>query len=908
LLHYQQHPSDILEEHFVVAMELTPGSTLGHYQILAPLGKGGMGQVYRARDVLLGREVALKVLRDDLAGPDWLARFGREAQLLATLNHPGIVIVHDTGEVAGLRYLVMELVSGQSLAQRLSKGSLPPGEALEVCRQIAEALEAAHERGIVHRDLKPANVMLTAEGKVKVLDFGLARAAVAEVPPMVDLDSTRAHDPSTGEGVIQGTPAYMAPEQARGRTVDRRCDVWAFGCVLYETLTGKQAFAGETFSDVLAAVLERVPSWKALPASVPPRIGELIRRCLQKDHHQRLRDLGDARLEIQEAQREPPVSPPPARRRLGWVLLAAVLMFVVGPALGLAWRLWRSDEKAPAWTGQYLLGGTINVFGPRVSPDGQWLAFLVVEGSQAQVGVMKLGTGEWWALTRDGRGGPLSLCWSADSSRVYFDRWLDVPVGVYSVSPLEVLLGKGQERLDVAGAECPQVLPDGTLVVGKLDDEGNYRLYRHWPDDSRTDQEVSPPLEFARGWPSPVRALHRTGQNKVVFCGKVLGGEANESRQRQFYLLDVETREYRPLYDEPVALDFVQLAVSADDRHVYTLLPREDAYQVVKFPLTGQGPVQTLHTLLSRVWGFDVDRDGKLYLDQFQRRIDLLRLDPDNKVPVQRLAHGGRGWDGSEQGHPVELPDGRVLLANRILGRDSLWAVGPGKEPAPLVAQDRGETTLPAMVLGDRLVCLAGSGAARRLKVFSLQGDPLGSGPPIQGGLGTDLMGLAASPKGDLLYYAQSRRVWEVPTDGSKEPRLVAVADRVAVSPQTGELFLLRFEKTGVRLSRVPLPGAPRDVEIPAGDVRLAPSSFGQGSIHPDTGQLLVTVVSPKSWFWRPAVLTTTADKDGRSQVSLKLIEVDFEGDLYASWSRRGGVLGWGQSYRGELWRLTPGK
>ena len=314
-------------------MPIGPGTRVGPYEITAAIGAGGMGEVYRARDTRLGRDVAIKVLPESFASdPDRRARFEREAQLLASLNHPNIAIIHGLEESAGVRALVMELVEGPTLADRIAEGPIPLEEALPLARQIAEALEAAHERGIIHRDLKPANIKLTPSGQVKVLDFGLAkmlesagsrqRAAGSEHLSMSPTLSVQA----TYAGVILGTAAYMSPEQARGKAVDRRADIWAFGCVLFEMLTGKQAFdAGETVSDAVAAILKSDPDWDAVPADTPANIRTLLRRCLKKDPRERLRDIGDARLEIAE-----PAAPQ-----------AAVIGASSGrqPLLKRAWRL-----------------------------------------------------------------------------------------------------------------------------------------------------------------------------------------------------------------------------------------------------------------------------------------------------------------------------------------------------------------------------------------------------------------------------------------------------------------------------------------------------------------------------------------------------------------------------------------
>src|SRR5215470_12333900 len=257
-------------------MALSPGTKLGHYEILAPLGAGGMGEVYRARDPHLGRDVAIKILPAIFSGdPGRLARFEREARVLASLTHPNIAAIYALEPTDTSRALVLELVDGPTLAEHITglraKGSgLPVTKVLPLARQIAEALEAAHEQGVVHRDLKPANIKITSGGVVKVLDFGLAKVVAEDASPE-----------RTGELVI-GTPAYMSPEQARGQAIDKRTDIWAFGCVLFEMLTGTAAFAGATVTDTLAAIIEREPDWTALPASTPPAVQRLLRRCLEK--------------------------------------------------------------------------------------------------------------------------------------------------------------------------------------------------------------------------------------------------------------------------------------------------------------------------------------------------------------------------------------------------------------------------------------------------------------------------------------------------------------------------------------------------------------------------------------------------------------------------------------------------
>ena len=290
-------------------MSLAAGTRLGSHEIVAPLGSGGMGDVYRARDTKLGRDVALKILPDSFVhDPDRLARFRREAQVLASLNHPHIGAIYGIDEANGTHFLVLELIEGETLAARIGKGALPVEEALPIARQIAEALEAAHEKGIIHRDLKPANVALTRDGNVKVLDFGLAKAvdpppaSSATMSPTLTIHATQA-------GMLLGTAAYMAPEQARGKIVDARADIWAFGVVLFEMLGGRRPFDGNEISDTLASILKSEPAWHLLPGDTPAPIHRLLRRSLQKDRHQRLQHIGDARLDIEEALRPSPQSP-----------------------------------------------------------------------------------------------------------------------------------------------------------------------------------------------------------------------------------------------------------------------------------------------------------------------------------------------------------------------------------------------------------------------------------------------------------------------------------------------------------------------------------------------------------------------------------------------------------------------
>jgi eukaryotic-like serine/threonine-protein kinase len=374
-----------------------PGTRLGDYEILAPLGAGGMGEVYRARDSQLGRSVAIKVLAPALThDADRLARFEREARLLASLNHPNIAVVHGAVDVNGGRGLVMELVEGDTLAERIARAAratsssgrrgLPIDEALPIAHQIIAALDAAHERGIVHRDLKPANVKVTPDGLVKALDFGLAKVVASDSGVTTQQDSHIATIEATESGLLLGTVPYMSPEQARAQAVDRRTDIWAFGCILYEMLTGRMAFAGATTTETLAAILERAPDFGALPPATPPGVHRVLRRCLEKSVKLRLRDIADAQGDLVVASEGDRRAPGPVAA--GGRARTAGFAFAAGAALAavLAAALWPRTGAEPTSPAPVIrfsagppAGGAFQREVPTtfvsISPDGTQLAF-----------------------------------------------------------------------------------------------------------------------------------------------------------------------------------------------------------------------------------------------------------------------------------------------------------------------------------------------------------------------------------------------------------------------------------------------------------------------------------------------------------------------------------------------------
>src|SRR5262245_37211543 len=399
------------------------GRHVGHYRILALLGRGGMGDVYRALDSTLNREVAVKVLPDLFSqDADRVARFKREAHVLASLNHANIGAIHGFEDGAEVKALVLELVEGPTLADRTARGRIDLEEALPIARQIADALEAAHERGIVHRDLKPANIKVRADGAVKVLDFGLARALDLDWSSDALSASPRVSSPVvTADGIIVGTPAYMSPEQARGKPAEKRADLWAFGCVLYEMLTGRRAFAGQDTTETLAAVIKDDPDWRALPDETPPSIRRLLRRCLTKDPKGRLSDAAVARIEIDEALGDPQVDTYATQKmsrrkeRFAW---ASVVLLVGAAAIAPSIFTRRPEPPATEVRFDIQTPATTDPWSLAISPDGQKIVFVATSEGRSKLWLRRLDSASSEPLPEtDGATAPF---WSPDSRSVAF--------------------------------------------------------------------------------------------------------------------------------------------------------------------------------------------------------------------------------------------------------------------------------------------------------------------------------------------------------------------------------------------------------------------------------------------------------------------------------------------------------
>jgi len=591
------------------------GRRLGVYQIESLLGAGGMGEVYRARDTRLGRDVAIKTLPEALiADRDRLARFEREARLLASLNHPNIA--HIYGLEGDPPVIVMEFVDGATLADRISSTSgLPVAEALTIARQLVDALDAAHERGIVHRDLKPANIKIAPDGIVKVLDFGLAKA---------DSDTTASdlsHSPTitadhTKDGVILGTAAYMSPEQARGRPVDKRSDIWAFGCVVFELLTGRRAFPGETVSDIIGAILHSEPQLTALPPDVPPRVRELLRRCFQKDARQRLRDIGDARYEL-DTPLDLSVRPSPAdvapARALPWVFAVLSLLVAVA-AVGWSRRPPPAGTSlAPQLSPAIRITNTTGAeFGPAISPDGKWVAYYANANARTDLIVKFLDSGSTLNLTgsfnmelptRAGQGGLaispdgalIAFAARPDPTLAQYDTWvIPAPAGG---APRKLLgsIGSVQWSPDgklftytMAGSQAGDGLgvssSDGTSPRTVVPREGGRHI--HWPAWSRDGKYIyfiytydgwhTEPAETWRvlvsgGKPEPVVRTVRRAIYPVPLPSGALLFSGNPTS------LDLGLWWQRNPGDEPIALtnglgEHIESRISADGKRIVSTL------------------------------------------------------------------------------------------------------------------------------------------------------------------------------------------------------------------------------------------------------------------------------------------------------------------------------------------------
>ena len=590
-------------------MPLEAGTSLGHYTIAAPLGAGGMGEVYRAQDTKLDREVAIKVLPEGFAADEErVARFEREAKVLASLNHPHIGHIYGLEEADGVHALVLELVEGPTLADRITEGPIPLEEALSIARQIAEALEAAHEQGIIHRDLKPANVKVRPDGTVKVLDFGLAKTLLrspgSEDPTVSQSPTITAG--ATELGVVMGTAAYMAPEQARGQLVDKRADIWAFGCVLYEMLSGRRLFETKDVADTLASVLTKEVDWGALPATLPVRLRRLLDRCLRRDSRQRLRDIGEARFELEELRSAPteegdpgPATSPVSRWRMT-VLSVAMLMLGAVISGFAAWRLLQPDDSpvqrfdvSPSDT----QSGLATNSGLAISPNGRLIA-MVSAGTPQKLHLRSLDRLD--VRTLEGLGSPRYPFFSPDGEWIAFVDGTNLKKVNINGGPASEICNTG--GTGIRGATWAD---DGTIYFATNQSPGILRVAASGgePEPLTTTDERSG--EVAHTHPEALPA--GDALLFTVFSGGI------EIESAQIEVLDLESRERTVVVRggmQPRFLESGHIAYAAAGE--LWAVPFDAARREVRGdPIRVLEDVQTAGSLRSSIFAVALD-DGSL--------------------------------------------------------------------------------------------------------------------------------------------------------------------------------------------------------------------------------------------------------------------------------------------------------
>ena len=784
------------------------GKRLGPYSVAARIGEGGMGEVYRARDEILHRDVALKVLPEAFAlDANRLARFKREAQILAALNHPHIGHIYGFENAHGVQALVLELVEGPTLADRIAQGPMPMGEVLFIARQIAEALEAAHEQGIIHRDLKPANIKVRPDGAVKVLDFGLAKAAAGNEPAAGSQSATLTPLARTRPGVLLGTAAYMSPEQARGLALDRRTDIWAFGCILYEMLTGRNPFARATLWDTLAAVVETEPDWTALQ-EMPALLETLVRRCLHKDPKRRLHDLGDARIEMEDLHAAQPAATRAARgrrsRRSRSALVAATVVATLASAAIAVSYLRPGPETAPAMRLSISTTGRITPqLSVAVSPDGRRVAFVATDSDGRSVlWVRPLDSLDARAIP--GTENAAHPFWSPDGQSLGF-----------------IAAGK-LKRVDVEGVSVQTLADTVSRLGGAWNRDGTIVFSPAVPQLATVPASGGPVsrLAAAGAWPSFLpdgRHFLYWAKGTVPASQGVYVGSLDSTDVKQLI-----TSEFKGAYAAPGYLLFVR-----DE----TLMAQ--AFDTDRLKLRGEPFV-----VAEGIWGaaaaaqasFSVSPTGTLaYVNATLYNTQFVAFDRSGH-PLGSVTPPDRYFNRA----PQLSPSGKQLaIARGRDGHDSIWLFdrSSGSSSRLTVNPDWSDTPVWSAD-GSRLVFMSGRGPGvpgSRLNLRNVSGSGqdkvlLEFAPPVNGALWD------WSPDGRFAVYSvyspETKGVsdlWVLPLDGASKPypflQSTFHKTQAQIAPNGRWIVYTSYEsgKDEIYIQRFPIPGDKRQISIDGG-------------------------------------------------------------------------------------------
>jgi WD40 repeat protein len=698
-------------------MTLSTGTRFGPYEVVSRLGAGGTGEVYRARDTTLHRDVAIKVLLPPLVNdPDRLARFNREAQLLASLNHPNIAHVHGLADANGVRAFVMELVDGPTLADRVVRGPIPMNEALPIAKQIAEALEAAHEHGIIHRDLKPANIKVRPDGIVKVLDFGLAKALDTQDAASVDAAMSPMMFPhATQTGVMLGTAAYMSPEQARGHAIDKCTDIWAFGCVLFEMLTGRPPFEGEGLAGVLASVLEREPDWTRLPGNVPARVRDLLRLCLDKNPKNRRRDAGDLRIDIERASADPAARTVERPSRVAWLAGAAAIV-TVAVLTTIAIRYLQTPVAGPEMRLEITPPPLSREFA--LSPDGQHIVFVASGDGRRRLWLRALKNLD--ARVMAGTDGAVYPFWSPDGRSIgYFAS--------RKLYRIDVTGGSPQELAEAPVGSGGTWNADGTILFAPA---GDSRALMRIAASGGTPEDVTrvdPPRQLGHQAPTFLPdgrhflfLANGSASASGIYLGTLDGGVP-----KRLMASDVAAAYLAPdlvVFVQQHALmarrlDVARGELTGDAMTLADVVGYDISSRLGAFSVSAAGSVAYQTDILKPGELLWVDRTGKVSKVPINApdvtRLGHLNLSPDGQRAVVTLVSQGNvdiwvvdlvggGWtrltnDGEFDAYPIWSPRAtEVVFSSRRRGSPSLYlqrATGsPGSEN-PLL--EGGATVFP---------------------------------------------------------------------------------------------------------------------------------------------------------------------------------------------------------------------